>query len=89
MLNKPRMTPDRHWERFDEADHGNAQQMKSIAENAIEELLTMASEPPSIKPHLFRELVNQLRDIAVDYHNTQQLRERIAHLVGDYIGVKK
>ncbi|EBS4564761.1 hypothetical protein DOW39_06130 [Salmonella enterica subsp. enterica serovar Tanger] len=28
-----------------------------------------------------RELVNDLRDIAVEYHGTQQLRERIARTV--------
>lgn len=26
-------------------------------------------------------IVNQLRDIAVTFHNTQQLRERIAHVI--------
>ncbi|EPA0320695.1 hypothetical protein ACQZD5_000285 [Klebsiella aerogenes] len=30
------------------------------------------------KDHQIRELVNQLRDIAIEYHGTQQLRERIA-----------
>lgn len=34
-----------------------------------------------MKDHEFRELVNQLRDIAVEYRDTQQLRERIAHAV--------
>lgn len=34
-----------------------------------------------MKDHEFRELVNQLRDIAVEYRDTQQLRERIAHTV--------
>ncbi|MFI7812983.1 hypothetical protein [Citrobacter werkmanii] len=28
--------------------------------------------------HLFRETVNQLRDIAIKYHGTQSLRDRIA-----------
>lgn len=31
--------------------------------------------------HELRELVNQLRDIAIEYHGTQQLRERIARTV--------
>ncbi|EGO4574209.1 hypothetical protein ITZ95_004909 [Escherichia coli] len=36
---------------------------------------------PAIKDHQIRELVNELRDIAVEYHGTQQLRERIARTV--------
>ncbi|MDM4417406.1 hypothetical protein [Klebsiella oxytoca] len=34
-----------------------------------------------MKDHEFRELVNQLRDIAIEYHGTQQLRERIARVL--------
>lgn len=34
-----------------------------------------------MKDHEIREFVNQLRDIAIKYHGTQQLRERIAHVV--------
>ncbi|UWC45378.1 hypothetical protein [Klebsiella aerogenes] len=34
--------------------------------------------PVVLKDHQIRELVNQLRDIAIEYHGTQQLRERIA-----------
>ncbi|HBC9223808.1 TPA: DUF551 domain-containing protein [Enterobacter cloacae] len=37
--------------------------------------------PVSMKDHQIRELVNELRDIAVEYHGTQQLRERIARTV--------
>lgn len=39
----------------------------------------MSNEP--MKDHQFRELVNELRDIAVEYHGTQQLRERIARTI--------
>lgn len=35
----------------------------------------------SVKDHQIRELVNELRDIAIEYHGTQQLRERIARTV--------
>jgi len=35
----------------------------------------------AIKDNQIRELVNELRDIAVEYHGTQQLRERIARTV--------
>lgn len=34
-----------------------------------------------MKDHEIRELVNQLRDIAIEYHGAQQLRERIARAV--------
>lgn len=43
--------------------------------------------PPSrmdaqpIKDHVIREAVNELTKIARDYHDTQQLRERIAYVV--------
>ncbi|WP_336479292.1 hypothetical protein [Escherichia coli] len=42
-------------------------------------LFSMAQ--PVMKDHQIRELVNELRDIAVEYHSTQQLRERIARTV--------
>ncbi|HAJ3968277.1 TPA: hypothetical protein HLT88_05715 [Escherichia coli] len=35
----------------------------------------------AMKDHQIRELVNEIRDIAVEYHGTQQLRERIARTV--------
>ncbi len=37
--------------------------------------------PVVLKDHQIRELVNQLRDIAIEYHGTQQLRERIARVL--------
>ncbi|HCR1903897.1 TPA: hypothetical protein ONC25_001208 [Enterobacter asburiae] len=37
--------------------------------------------PVSMKDHQVRELVNELRDIAIEYHGTQQLRERIARTI--------
>ncbi|HHR5522862.1 TPA: hypothetical protein ACS61X_004278 [Klebsiella pneumoniae] len=37
--------------------------------------------PVSMKDHQIRELVNELRDIAIECHGTQQLRERIARTV--------
>lgn len=38
-----------------------------------------------IKPHVYRELVNRLHDIAVKCAGTQQLRERISRVLGDVI----
>lgn len=37
--------------------------------------------PVVLKDHQIRELVNQLRDIAIEYHGTQQLRENIARVL--------
>lgn len=37
--------------------------------------------PVAMKDHQIRALVNELRDIAVEYYGTQQLRERIAKTV--------
>lgn len=37
--------------------------------------------PVLMKDHQVRELVNELRDIAIEYHGTQQLRERIARTI--------
>lgn len=37
--------------------------------------------PAAMKDHQIRELVNELRDIAVEYHGTEQLRERIARTI--------
>ncbi|WP_244991835.1 hypothetical protein [Enterobacter quasimori] len=44
-------------------------------------LYTAPPAPVSMKDHQIRELVNELRDISVEYHGTQQLRERIARTV--------
>lgn len=40
-----------------------------------------AVQQPELKDHQIRELVNELRDIAIEYHGAQQLRERIARAV--------
>ncbi|EQB1509196.1 hypothetical protein [Enterobacter hormaechei] len=42
---------------------------------------TTPPAPVAMKDHQIRELVNELRDIAVEYHGTQQLRERIARTI--------
>lgn len=44
-------------------------------------LYTAPPSPVAMKDHQIRELVNDLRDIAIEYHGTQQLRERIARTV--------
>ena len=53
--------------------------------DAVVDLLT--TTPPAqvtdsvLKDHQIAALVNELRDIAIQYYGTQQLRERIAHAV--------
>ena len=37
-----------------------------------------------VKPHTFGEIVNQVRDIAIQYAGTEQLRERIAHALAPH-----
>ncbi|MFO3919836.1 hypothetical protein [Enterobacter hormaechei] len=44
-------------------------------------LYTATPAPVSMKDHQIREMVNELRDIAIEYQGTQQLRERIARTV--------
>ncbi|MBP7610126.1 MAG: hypothetical protein KA760_11550 [Steroidobacteraceae bacterium] len=39
-------------------------------------------EADTMKPHLQRELVNRLTDIARQFHGAEQLRDRIAHALG-------
>lgn len=82
--NKVRMTAERHWERFDEACHGNAQQMASIAEDAIEELLQRERETPRIRPDLFNKLVVELMDAVRIYGATQQCRTKLVDILSKY-----
>ena len=41
-----------------------------------------------IQPHTYRGLVNQLRDLSITYHDHQSLRDRISHLLSEYITVQ-
>ena len=41
-----------------------------------------------MQPHKYRELVNQLRDLSIAYHDHQSLRDRISHLLSEYITVQ-
>lgn len=47
----------------------------------VEGVVYTAPAAAPLKGHQIRDLVNQLRDIAMEYHGTQQLRERIARVV--------
>lgn len=48
---------------------------------AFANVTTYQPLPVMLKEHQIRELVNKLRDIAIEYHGTQQLREHIACVV--------
>ena len=39
----------------------------------------------TLPDHAYRELVNALRDTAVKYAYTQQLREQLSHTLSDYV----
>ena len=60
------------WVECDKATHD------SFAYSQRRVLYSAPPAPVAMKDHQIRELVNELRDIAVEYHGTQQLRERIA-----------
>lgn len=40
-----------------------------------------------IKPHLQREMVNELRDCAIQYHDHQSLRDRLSRIVLKYLNL--
>ena len=42
-----------------------------------------------MKAHIFRELVNDLRDIATQWHGSQQLRERISGRLCQDVSINK
>ena len=68
-----------HLEEHSNPHYADAAEMEIAAlRKRINELESAKPSPISMKDHQIRELVNELRDIAVDYHGTQQLRERIA-----------
>lgn len=83
--NRVRMTADRHWERFDEACHGNAQQMAEIAESAIEELLRRERETPRIRPDLYNKLLADIMETVKTYGATQQCRTQLGRVISKYV----
>jgi hypothetical protein len=38
-----------------------------------------------MKEHVFREMVNAARDVALKYHDHQSLRDRVAHTLGEFV----
>lgn len=41
--------------------------------------------PPKIKPHIFAQMVNEVRDLAFDFGASEQFRDRVSDLLGRYI----
>ena len=55
-------------------------QLQKDLDNERRKIVSTPSQM-AMKDHQIRDLVTELRDIAIDYHGTQQLRERIARTV--------
>ncbi|HIC0135713.1 hypothetical protein ABN213_13600 [Enterobacter hormaechei] len=72
--------PVGYFGRFDADDEDLIDQCSHNISGAFP-LYTAPPAPVSMKDHQIRELVNELRDIAVEYQGTQQLRERIGRTV--------
>lgn len=45
------------------------------------------SPTAALKAHLFRDMINELRDTATAFHNHDSLRERLRKVVNKYIDV--
>jgi hypothetical protein len=62
--------------------------VNAMKEAAREVALYFAANPDGIKGHVIAKCVNDLRDIAVEFHASQQLRERISHRIHEFLGSK-
>ena len=38
-----------------------------------------------MKPHIFAQMVNEVRDLAFDFGTSEQFRDRVSDLLGRYI----
>ena len=41
-----------------------------------------------MKPHIFAQMVNEVRDSARQYGQTEQFRDRVAEILGKYVHVE-
>lgn len=73
--------PVGYFGRFDPDDEDLIDQCSKNVKGAFPLYRHAQPVPVVLKDHQIRELVNQLRDIAIEYHGTQQLRERIARVL--------
>jgi hypothetical protein len=48
----------------------------------------VTKEKTYMEPHVFRELINRLKEISITFHDHQSLRDRISHLLSEYITVQ-
>ncbi|HHA1858974.1 TPA: hypothetical protein ACOEGE_002034 [Enterobacter roggenkampii] len=74
-------------ERFQEAITNHTEDKLAMVDhsgdsNNMVEPVTKAYKLP---PHIYRELVNRLRDTAAKYHGCQQLREQLSHTLQEVI----
>ncbi|WP_218076934.1 hypothetical protein [Escherichia coli] len=53
----------------------------TLLRQSLQELQERRRAKPGANEHQVRELVNKLRDVAIKYHGTQQLRAHIAKTV--------
>lgn len=83
--NKVRMTAERHWERFDESSHDNAEHMRRCAEDAIEELSRREREVARIRPDLFNSMIIDIVTTVKTYGLTQQCRARLISNLSKYV----
>jgi hypothetical protein len=40
-----------------------------------------------MKPHTFAEMINKVRDLAFDFGTTEQFRDRVSALLGEYVPI--
>lgn len=77
-ITKERLIKIQQWRETYGAGHNVMLPADEAEELARIALASMEDVPVAMSDHRFRELVNTLRDIAIEYHGTQQLREHIA-----------
>lgn len=62
---------------------------KAVGWNAYRAAMLQGAKPVTkaykLPPHIYRELVNRLRDTAAKYHGCQQLREQLSHTLQEVI----
>jgi hypothetical protein len=77
-------------DKHESTDHGALKEavIDAMKEASREVALYFAANPDGIKGHVIAKCVNDLRDIAIEFHASQQLRERISHRIHEFLGSK-
>ena len=60
------------------------QKHTGIETSELERLRAHASKV-SMAPHTFAQMVNRVRDLAFDFGTTEQFRDRVSELLGEYV----